>query len=128
MGKQDREYGQECLPDIRYDKLSEVFGCYGEHVDDPAQIRPALERCCKQAEAGNTAVLNVKMDASVANRQTYSPMYQLCWAHIPWDKMGKRGKALRRNLAPMFPWDDLGVPPMPLPDPWEPVSDEEAMP
>ena len=128
LGPQDREYGAACLPDIRYDKLSEVFGCYGEHVDDPAQIRPALERCCKAAEGGHTAVLNVKMDPSVANRQTYSPMYQLCWAHIPWDKLPKRGKALRRAMVPFFPWDDAGVPPMPVPDPWDPVSDEEAMP
>ena len=128
LGPQDREYGEECLPDIRYDKLSEVFGCYGEHVDDPRQLRPALERCCKAAERGQTAVLNVKMDPSVGNRQTYSPMYQICWQHIPWDKLGKRGKALRRAMVPFFPWDEAGVPPMPVPDPWEPVSDEEALP
>ena len=128
MGPQDREYGEHCLDDIRYDKLSEVFGCYGEHVEEPAQIRPALERACKAAEGGHTAVVNVKMDASVANRQTYSPVYQMCWMHIPWDGLPKRGKALRRNLVRLFPWDQAEVPQMPLPDSWEPVSEEEAMP
>lgn len=128
LGEQDREYGEEFVPDIRYDKIAEVFGCHGEYVAEPAHIRPALERAFKAAEGGKTAVVNVKMDPSVGNRQTYSAMYQMCWAHIPWDKLAKRGKALRRNLVPIFPWDDAGVPPMPMPDPWEPISDEEAMP
>ena len=128
LGEQDREWGSENLPDIRYDKMFEVIGCHAEHVDDPAQIRAALDRACTAAEQGKTAVVNVKMDQTIANRQTYSPIYQFCWLHIPWDKMPKRGKALRRNFMPMFPWDDLGIPPMPLPDPWEPVSDEEAIP
>jgi len=127
LGPQDREYGEECLPDIRYDKLSEVFGCHGEYVTEPAEIRPALERAFKAAEGGKTAVVNVKMDASVSNRQCYSGAYQLCWSHIPWDRLAKRGKALRRNMM-RFPWDDAGVPAMPMPDPWEPVSDEEAIP
>ena len=129
LGSQDREYGEECLPGIRYDKLTDVLGAgHGEYVDDPAQIKPALERACKAAEKGNTAIVNFRMDPSVANRQTYSPMYQLCWAHIKWDDLPKRGKALRRNLVPLFNWDEAGVPPMPLPDPWEPVSEEEAAP
>ena len=50
------------------------------------------------------------------------------WMHIPWDKLPKRGKALRRNFMPMFPWDDLGIPEMPLPDYWTPISEEEQLP
>jgi thiamine pyrophosphate-dependent acetolactate synthase large subunit-like protein len=128
LGPQDREYGEECLPDIRYDKLSEVFGCHGEHVDEPAQIRSAMERALKAAEGGKTAVVNVKMDPTVSNRQNYSVNFQLCLMHLPWDKIGKRTKALRRHWLRQFPWDEAGIPRMPMPDPWEPVSDEEAMP
>jgi len=43
----------------RYDKVSEVFGCYGEHVEKPADIRPALERAFA---SGKAAIVNVKTD------------------------------------------------------------------
>ncbi len=35
---------QELSQDVRYDKVVEAFGGYGETVTDPKQIRPALER------------------------------------------------------------------------------------
>jgi len=28
----------------RYDKIAEVLGCHGEHVEKPDEIRPSLER------------------------------------------------------------------------------------
>ena len=43
----------------RYDKLCEVFGCHGEHVEKPEDIRPALERA---AASGKPAVVNVVTD------------------------------------------------------------------
>jgi acetolactate synthase-1/2/3 large subunit len=43
----------------RYDKMSEVFGCHGEYVEQPTDIRPALERA---AAAGKPAVVNVITD------------------------------------------------------------------
>jgi acetolactate synthase-1/2/3 large subunit len=56
----------------RYDKLAEVLGCYGEHVEKPADIRPALERA---AASGKPAVLNVLTDprarSSTARFSTY---------------------------------------------------------
>jgi hypothetical protein len=87
-----------------------------------------MERALKAAEAGKTAVVNVKMDPTVSNRQNYGINFALCLMHIPWDKLAKRSKALRRYWLRQFPWDDSGIPRMPMPDPWEPVSDEEAMP
>jgi acetolactate synthase-1/2/3 large subunit len=48
--------------DIRYDKLAEAMGCYGERVIDPAEIRPALQRA---ADSGLPAVLDVKVDVDV---------------------------------------------------------------
>lgn len=68
------------------------------------------------------------MDPRVANRQIYTAGYAFAWGHIPWDRLAKRGKAIRRNCMPMFPWDQVGVPEIPMPDPWEPVTDEEAQP
>lgn len=46
----------------RYDKLSEVFGCYGEHVEEPNEIRPALERTAAKVAEGIPAVVNVVTD------------------------------------------------------------------
>jgi acetolactate synthase-1/2/3 large subunit len=43
----------------RYDKMAEVFGAYGEYVDKPQDIRPALERA---AASGKPAVINVITD------------------------------------------------------------------
>lgn len=128
LGSQDREVGSECLPDIRYDKMFEALGCHGELVEDPAQIRYALERSFRAAEKGKTAVVNVMVDPTIGNRATYSFAYTMCLAHIPWDRLSKRGKAVRRNMMRWLPWDKLGIPAMPLPDPWEPVTEEEMRP
>ena len=46
----------------RYDKMCEVFGCYGEHVEKPDDIRPALERAGAAVAAGQPAVVNVVTD------------------------------------------------------------------
>jgi len=128
LGEQDRPLGHEFLPDLRYDKISEWMGCHGEHVTEPAEIRPALERAFKAAEGGKPAVVNVIVDPSVNNRECYTMFYTILWGHVPWDKLPKKGKALRRNFLFTLPWDEAGVPPMPMPDPWDPVTEDEAMP
>jgi acetolactate synthase-1/2/3 large subunit len=46
--------------DARYDKLAQAMGCYGERVERPEDIRPALERA---AASGLPAVLDVVVDA-----------------------------------------------------------------
>ena len=53
-------------------KISELMGCHGEHVTEPAEIRPALERAFKAAEWGKPAVVNVIVDPSVNNRECYT--------------------------------------------------------
>ena len=47
------------LAPTRYDKIVEAMGGYGEHVNDPAQIRPALERA---VASGTVACVNVMLD------------------------------------------------------------------
>jgi len=43
----------------RYDKVAEGFGCFGAFVNDPAQIRPALDAAAK---SGLPAVIQVEVD------------------------------------------------------------------
>jgi acetolactate synthase-1/2/3 large subunit len=47
------------LAPTRYDKVVEALGGYGEHVTEPAQIRPALERA---VASGTVACVNVMLD------------------------------------------------------------------
>ncbi|MCA9435582.1 MAG: acetolactate synthase, partial [Candidatus Omnitrophica bacterium] len=43
----------------RYDKVVEAMGGHGEHVTEPDQIRPALERAF---ESGKAACVNVEIE------------------------------------------------------------------
>ena len=57
-------YGPEKSPattlaPTRYDRIVEAMGGYGEHVTEPAQIRPALERA---VASGTVACVNVMLD------------------------------------------------------------------
>ena len=47
------------LAPTRYDKVVEALGGHGEHVTEPAQIRPALERA---VASGTVACVNVLLD------------------------------------------------------------------
>jgi len=33
----------------RYDKMAEALGCFAEYVEEPEEIRPALQRACSLA-------------------------------------------------------------------------------
>jgi thiamine pyrophosphate-dependent acetolactate synthase large subunit-like protein len=48
----------------RFDKMAEAFGCYGEYVERPDEIRPALHRAQKEVDRGSVALVNVKTDGS----------------------------------------------------------------
>jgi acetolactate synthase-1/2/3 large subunit len=47
------------LAPTRYDKVVEAFGGYGEHVEEPSKIRPALERALA---SGKVACVDVRLD------------------------------------------------------------------
>ncbi len=51
----------ELAPGIRYDKMVEALGGYGELVDSPEEIRPALERAFA---SGRPACINVLIDSN----------------------------------------------------------------
>jgi len=125
-GPQDQAYGEEGVDNARYDKLCEIFGGHGEHVALPDEIVPALTRAFKSAEKGIPAIVNVHVDPRVHNRQLISPAYAASWAHLPWNKLAPRAKAARRLwFGALYPFDQYGIPPMTLPDSWEPVRDDE---
>jgi acetolactate synthase-1/2/3 large subunit len=63
-GPQVAFYGEERavatgLAPVRYDRVVEAFGGYGEHVENPGQIGPALRRAF---DSGKPACINVPID------------------------------------------------------------------
>lgn len=46
----------------RYDRMAEALGCHAEYVEEPRDIRPALQRASAAAGRGVPAVVNVKTD------------------------------------------------------------------
>lgn len=69
MSKHGQElmYGKERtvvseLGVVRYDRAAEGFGCHAEFVEDPADIRPAIERAFA---SGRPACINVLTDPDV---------------------------------------------------------------
>lgn len=66
-----RKPGQH-LGYTRYDKMAEALGCHAEYVEDPAQIRPALERAFK---SGIPALVNVRTDSKARAATTKFATY-----------------------------------------------------
>ncbi len=56
-GKAGRDLGF-----TRYDRMAEALGCYGDYVEDPAELGPALRRAQAEVDQGRVAVVNVKTD------------------------------------------------------------------
>jgi len=59
MSTYDSRYIGVDFDDVRYDQVAQAFGCYGERVEDPEEITPALERA---VASGKPAVLDVVLD------------------------------------------------------------------
>jgi acetolactate synthase-1/2/3 large subunit len=60
----------------RYDTLSEVLGCHGEYVEQPDEIRPALERAKAAVQAGRPAVVNVITDPRARSQTVRFSIYR----------------------------------------------------
>jgi thiamine pyrophosphate-dependent acetolactate synthase large subunit-like protein len=61
----DRPKAGRDLGYTRFDLMAAALGCHAEHVEDPDDIRPALERA---ARSGGPAVVNVVTDAAARAR------------------------------------------------------------
>jgi len=56
---EERAIATRLTPGTRYDKIAEAFGGYGELVEDPNEIVPALNRAFA---SGKPAIINVLVD------------------------------------------------------------------
>jgi acetolactate synthase-1/2/3 large subunit len=68
---QESFYGRErvvgtSLPFTRYDRIVEALGGVGETIEDPARLRPALERAL---DSGRVSCLNVILDPAAYRRE-----------------------------------------------------------
>jgi acetolactate synthase-1/2/3 large subunit len=54
----------DMLPELRYDRMFEAIGCHAEHVVEPGDIRPALERALA---SGKPSVVNVIGDPRIGH-------------------------------------------------------------
>jgi thiamine pyrophosphate-dependent acetolactate synthase large subunit-like protein len=61
-GDPKREKPGRDLGYMRYDKICEALGGYGEYVTQVEDIRPALERAQKKVDEGMVALVNVRTD------------------------------------------------------------------
>ncbi|MFB3079948.1 MAG: thiamine pyrophosphate-dependent enzyme, partial [Lysobacterales bacterium] len=55
----DRGDVANVLGDVRFDQFATMLGGYGEHVEDPEDIAPALQRA---RESGLPSLINVRID------------------------------------------------------------------
>jgi acetolactate synthase I/II/III large subunit len=60
----DRTDPFDMLPGIRYDRIFAELGCHAEHVEQPGDLRPALERALN---SGKPAVVNVVGDKRIGH-------------------------------------------------------------
>jgi len=58
---QNQYYGVGCGPTPQYGKLVEAYDGYTETVDDPSDIKRALERTIKETRAGKVSLLDVHL-------------------------------------------------------------------
>jgi len=66
FGQGSAETGVHWSKDVRFDKIGEGFGCYGEYVEREADIAPAIKRAYA---SGKTAVIHVAIDPKVNSEE-----------------------------------------------------------
>ena len=54
--------GLELSPSVDFAMLAQACRCYGEMVEQPGEVKPALERALEQVKAGRPAVLDVRIE------------------------------------------------------------------
>ena len=81
-GVRSREmHGETCVrglasvPDARFDRIAEAFGCHAEYVEDPVQLPAALRRAQAAVAQGRTALVNVVTDGRVVAETTKFSRY-----------------------------------------------------
>jgi acetolactate synthase-1/2/3 large subunit len=59
--RDNRFFGASIAPNPRYAELAAAFDAYGETVEDPAQLEPALGRAFAAERSGRAALLDVRL-------------------------------------------------------------------
>lgn len=62
--KGGKYYGVYMKPKPDYAKIAEAFGGFGETVEEPAEVKPALERAVEEMEKGRLSLLDVILKQS----------------------------------------------------------------
>ncbi|HEX3721645.1 MAG TPA: thiamine pyrophosphate-dependent enzyme, partial [Nitrolancea sp.] len=57
--RDDRFIGVDLMPPPRYDLLAAVVGAYGERVERPDDVLPALRRGLERVKEGQTVILDM---------------------------------------------------------------------
>jgi acetolactate synthase-1/2/3 large subunit len=83
--------------DIRYDKIFELVGCHGEHVEERDGIKPALERAYN---SGKPAVINVPSTPTHTHPVTLRMQLQERWTRGDLNELGDEARAELKRLSP----------------------------
>ena len=59
----NRYFGVDIAPDPDYVKIGNAFGAYGQRIEKPEEIEPALTAALRHISKGNTALLDVMLDS-----------------------------------------------------------------
>jgi len=51
----------ELAPNVRFTRIAQAFGAFGEEVTDPADVPTALARCIQEVRGGHTALLHARV-------------------------------------------------------------------
>ena len=58
----DNWVGMDMAPSVDFSMVAQSCRAYGEVVEDPGQVKPALERALEQVNGGRMAVLDVRIE------------------------------------------------------------------
>ena len=72
----DTYFGAAIAPRVQYARMADMVGGYGETVEDPAEIVPALNRAFKAMKKGRPAILDVIIDDEM---KFLGPMLSSVW-------------------------------------------------
>ena len=84
----------------RFDKMAETLGCYGEYVERPDEIRPALNRAQREVDRGSVALVNVKTD----DRGHYGDFCPIRHLSIAGTTRGRRAAGVNRDASGGHDW------------------------
>lgn len=62
--------------DVRYDKIAEAMGCYGERVTDPQELRPALRDA---KESNKPAIIDTVLDREANQNPPFMDLLNQVW-------------------------------------------------